>query len=303
MPLTLNNIAGFRDLANSVLVAGQPALGLHLAAIAANAQFGMVRMEFFPAKYSNGQTVILPTSPIDKYNYSREELLYLWTINNTHNPSTNWLTGPDALWYLTHNVDQASGAVSCEEWYRKSSMSQPDGHVSQDGVLRVTTVAQRQLTNILVAAKPGFQGDMSPSIAVDAPWQQCLAQKLNVGAKFSVLRNEVMYMGEFINGQTVPLPVSPADGYQYSYPECLFFPSWRWTTAGNNYTAPNINFGQLQRMQMSVSSVGLCAVRIDMKGADDTIFTNVVSQGGSPFGRIAVHALCSRALTISSPNS
>lgn len=298
MPLTLNSIAGFSDLQNVVLAAEQPALGLHVAAIAGNAQMGMTRMEFFQAKYHNGDTVILPTSPIDRYNYSRDELLYLWAINNTGNPANFWLSGPDCLWYLAHKVDQVTGEVSCEEWYRKSSVHNPDASISQDGILLVTTVAQRQLSNLIVAHSPHFQGDMSPSIGVDKPWQQCLAQKLNEGAKFSVLNTECIYMGEFMNADVVPTPISPADGYAYSYAECVFFPAWRWTTRGDVYAAPRNELGQLQRMQMSVSSVGVVATRIDMKGDLDAVFTDVESTDHVHFGRIAVWAMTSRDQTI-----
>jgi len=298
MPLTLNSIAGFADLQNVVLQAEQPALGLHVAAIAGNAQFGMTRLEFFQGKYHNGDTVILPTSPIDRYNYSRDELLYLWTINNSANPATHWLSGPDCLWYGNWKVDQTSGAVSCEEWYRKSSVHNPDPAVSQDGVLFVTTVAQRELTNLIVQHSPHFHGDMSPSIGIDKPWQQCLAQKLNEGAKFSVLNTEVMYMGEFITDDVVPVPVSPADGHTYSYSDCIFYPAWRWTTSGDKYQAPRNELGQLQRMQMSISDVGLVNTRIDMKGDLDAVFTNVESLSGVRFGRIAAWALATRPMTI-----
>jgi len=255
-------------------------------------------MEFFAAKYHDGDTVILPTSPIDRYNYGRSELLYMWTIASTQNPANNWLSGPDCLWYLAHKVDQQTGAVSCEEYYRKSSVHNPDGAKSNDGVLLVWTVAQRQRTNLLIEHQPSFQGDMSPSTGVDKPWQECLTQKLNVGAKFSVVNTECIYMGEFIDGDTVPAPISPADGYAYSYAECTFFPAWRWTTAGDQYVPPRNELGQLQRMQMSVDSDGSVHVRIDMKGDLDIVWTNVQSLSSVPFGRIAVWAMTERSQTI-----
>ena len=42
-------------------------------------------------------------------------------------------------------------------------------------------------------------------------------------AKFGVVRAEQFYMGFYANGNTVAAPVSPVDGYAYSYAECLFF--------------------------------------------------------------------------------
>lgn len=291
MALKLKTIAGFADLQNSVLSAEDPALAIHASMIINNAQFGMVRIEFFQDKYHDGDTVILPTSPIDGYNYTRDELLYFWNLKSTQNAGTGWLTGPDCLWYLNHNVDQVTGDVSSEEWYRKSSVHNPDGAKSNDGVLLVTTVAQRQLKNLVVLHEPTFQGDMSPSIAVDNAWQECLIRKLNVGAKFAALKTEFIYMGEFVNGDTVPTPVSPADGHAYTYAECQFLPSWRWSTTGAAYKQPDNYLGQLQRLQMSVSSIGAVTARVDYKGDEN-------SQYQTAHGRLAVWALTSRDMTI-----
>jgi hypothetical protein len=114
MTLVLTSIPGFTDLPDSVLVENNPAYSVHVAEISQNAAFGMVRQEVFVAPYVDGDTVILPTSPIDGYNYSREELCYLWTVNSSVNQSTGWVSSPGgSLWYCGWKVDQGlSGPIA-----------------------------------------------------------------------------------------------------------------------------------------------------------------------------------------------
>src|SRR5678816_1568876 len=227
MPLTLTQIAGFADLSDSVLQAEKIARAAHVARIISNAQFGITRLEIFQDKYKDGDTVILPTSKIDKYPYQRDELTYFWTISNSASPSNFWLTGPDCLWFMSHNVQQwdntvgadnsKAGLVSSEEWYRKSSVHNPDPNKSNDGILLVTTVAQRQYRNLTLTTQPTYQGDLTASIGIDRPWTQALATRLNQAAKFSVVRNEFGFLGEYVDGQTAPQLISPADNYTYAY--------------------------------------------------------------------------------------
>src|ERR1700690_289289 len=114
MTLSLSSIPGFTDLPDSVLEAGDPAYGIHVGEISQNAAFGMVRTEIFVGTYVDGDTVILPTSPIDNYNYSREELLYMWTVISSVNQSTGWVTPVGgSLWYAGWKVDQGfSGPIA-----------------------------------------------------------------------------------------------------------------------------------------------------------------------------------------------
>ena len=77
-PLTLATVPGFVDLPDSLLAANKFAMGLFFQRILANAKFGIVRPEVFTAQYKHGDTVDLPTSPVDGYQYQRDELIYLW---------------------------------------------------------------------------------------------------------------------------------------------------------------------------------------------------------------------------------
>src|SRR5262245_20730357 len=131
-PITLTTIPGFADVPDRALNAEQIALAAHLSRIATNAAFGICNVECFVGLYHDGETVSLPTSPFDNYVLGRAELLYAWTIQNSGNPSTNWITGPDSLWFCAWKVDQVTGLVSSLENYRRSG-SHYQGNDSHDG--------------------------------------------------------------------------------------------------------------------------------------------------------------------------
>src|SRR5437016_4438624 len=120
MPFSLQNVPGFADVPDSALAAEKPALGVLIDRMSENAAFGMVRLEVFRGLYHDGDTVSLPVSTADGYNYSRSECLYAWGISSSVNPSSGWFSGPDCLWWCAWLVDQTNGSVSCVEWYRRS---------------------------------------------------------------------------------------------------------------------------------------------------------------------------------------
>lgn len=297
MPLTLTIPPGFADLDDAALAQDLPAFAIYLARIYSNAAFGMVRTEVFQGVYKNGDTVPLPTSPTDAYPYSRNELTYVWTVANSVNPASGWISGVNqTLWYCAWFVDQATGNVYSDEWYDTSG-SHPNPTHTNDGSLFVFTIAQRQRTNLIMAASAAYAGISGGTVATDKPFTQLLAQSLNDDAKFSVVNSEVIYLGEFYNGQTVPQPVSPADGYVYGYSECQFMFSWRWTATGNStvLVQPATTVGQLAMIQAAVNSSGVVSIHIwyvdNVGGLYDA------NGSGQTEGRIAVFAFCQRSAT------
>ena len=61
-------------------------------------------------------------------------------------------------------------------------------------------------------------------------------------------------MGEFYAGQTVPLPVSPADGYAYSTRKFSYVFLALDALLGSVFTVPDHGIGQLDRIGAAVSS-------------------------------------------------
>ena len=287
MTLVLNQIPGFSDLPDANLVAGALALGIEDAMIASNAAFGMVRLEVFQGIYIDGDTVILPVSPVDGYNYSRDELTYTWALYNTDDQKTGWITGPDSLWYAAWLVDQTLGVVSCEENYRTSA-NPPKTNKSSDGQLLVWTIAQRLKADLTMAELASFNAINAAALATDAAYSQDKIQGLNRNSKFGVVSLEAIWCGEFVTGDTIAAPISPIDNYQYRHEEITFLPSWRWTCLGTVYVQPALSLGQLGPMQISISAAGVVTLNVSMFNSGLT--------NESTFGRISVIALCQRSI-------
>lgn len=292
MGLTIQVPPGYSDLDDAVLVVGQPALGIDLAKIYDNAVFGMTRPEIFVyGPFENKEVVPIPISPIDGYQYKRSELLYLWAVQNSVDKSTGWITAHDSLWFCEWGVDQTTGLVSSNEWYRRSGKHY-DGVHTFDGTLTVWVVAQRLQADLVMASSPSYSAVSSGWIGTDQPYSQQLAQGLNDDSKFAVVNKEAFYLGEYSDGQTVTMPTSPCDGYSYSSGECKFTFSWRWTTDGTaaHVTEPPLTYGQLGPIQASVDSAGVVSISISY--VDDNNNLNAYSEG-----RIAVFAFCQRSGT------
>lgn len=293
MTLVLSTIPGFSDLSNTALAANKFALGTHLNRINFNANFGLVRLEIFVGLYKNGDVVPLPVSSIDNYQYTRSECIYMWVPQNTADPTSGWASfrEPWTMWYGIWNVNQANGQVLSEIGYRGNDDHKDRQASTNDGVLQVFTIAQRQKTNLVLSAVPTYAKKVTTDFTVNEALHTGMMTVLNADAKFSVVNTEVMYMGEFTNGQTVPQPVSPADGRTYAYSECMFQTSMRWTadTDGNgNPIKPAINKGQLQDWSSSVTTSG--AVRI----ANQSVTYELSGQHTFNTGKVAVFAFCSR---------
>lgn len=294
--ITLSTIPGFSDLGTTPLASGKFALGVHLARVNQNASFGLVRTEVFSGLYKHGDTVPVPTSAVDGYTYKRNEMMYLWTPQNTADPVSNWASyrEPWTMWYGIWNVNQLTGTVLSEIGYRGNNDNKDKTASTNDGQVQVFVVAQRQQTNLIMASIPAFTKRIDADFYTDRPLHTgTILNVLSSDAKFGVVNSEVMYMGEFTNGQTVPKPVSPADGRVYAYAEVTFQTSWRWTAdtdGSGNPIKPAINKGQLQDWAASVDVSGI--VRI----TNQHVFYELFGRNSYATGKVAVFAFCSRPL-------
>lgn len=285
---TLSRQPGFADVSDTSFAAEKFSLGINLAKISENAAFGMCRLEVFTGYYKNGDTIPPPQSPIDGYAYALNELTYIWAVHSSLNPDTAWITGPDNLWYAAWVVNQLTGEVLTDEWYRRSG-SHANPNISNDGRLFVVTIAQRQQQALVIDTPPAYVATSASRYAQDKAEIEGNLQALNQTAKYGVISSEVIYMGEFVDGDVIENPISPADGFAYSYAQCSFQHSWRWTCQGSAYTQPPMSDGQLGPMLCSINaSTG--AVSVTVKMIDDSGSLNTVSG----FGRVAVFAICSR---------
>jgi hypothetical protein len=292
--LVFSTIHGFADLSDASLVAENPAQGLSLAKISDNAAFGIVRMEVFSGTFKHGDVVPIPQSPTDNYIYSRNELMYIWAPISTGDNKTQWASNgpPWTCWYAAFSVDQLTGTVACAMGYRGNQDHTDRQNKTNDGTLQVWTIAQRQLSSLVLAAKPSFVNHADGEFVTDAALTQQILQEMNRSAKMGVVNQEAIYMGVFKNGDTVPKPVSPADGYAYSYAEVAFQTSLFWTADDDgatpaNMVIPPLTKGQLDDWQSSVNAAtGVVSITITYESFGSHTYNT---------GRIAVFAFCQRA--------
>jgi hypothetical protein len=78
------------------------------------------------------------------------------------------------------------------------------------------------MSQMLMSQIPGFFDLADSAIAGGQPLTDYALAKISQNAKFGAVRCEILFVGYYANGDTVRPPVSPVDGYAYTYPECLF---------------------------------------------------------------------------------
>lgn len=153
----LDGGAGFIDIPDAILAAQEIFTDDSMVKISSNAKFGAVRCEImFMGYYKNGDTVPTPISPVDGYPYSREEILYDWTLYSTRGPGPDFVSGQAAppgiapgqignIYWLKVDIDDATGKVSTMISYFSQGVV-PET-ITSDCMLRVLAICQRESTN------------------------------------------------------------------------------------------------------------------------------------------------------------
>jgi hypothetical protein len=80
------------------------------------------------------------------------------------------------------------------------------------------------MSQLTMASIPGFFDIADSTMVGGQPLTDDTLTKVSHNAKFGAIRHEKIYMGYYASGNTIHLPQSPVDGYQYSYPESGFVP-------------------------------------------------------------------------------
>jgi len=155
--LTLATVPGFVDIPDTNLAADQPLTDYSLTKISNNAKFAAVRPETFYGWYKNGETVLLPVSPVDGYHYSRAELEYEVAAWCSRSPAGGAATGGATTKPARANSNDASGTLFLMDfWVEEKNEANPglvhcevhywaDGTESatNGGFVKVRTIATR----------------------------------------------------------------------------------------------------------------------------------------------------------------
>jgi hypothetical protein len=87
------------------------------------------------------------------------------------------------------------------------------------------------MATLTLTAEPGFTDIPGTSFAAGAAVSDATMRSLNATAKFAVVRTEEFW-GYYQHSEYIALPVSPADGYEYTREELIYVPSLWWSGAG-----------------------------------------------------------------------
>ena len=156
--LTWATVPGAADLPDANLAADQPVTDYALTKVSNNAKFAAVRPETFYGWYRNGETAVLPTSPVDGYNYTRAELEYDVAASSTRAPASGAPTngaltkpgiasgnsGAGNLYWTDFWVEEKNeaspGLVHCRVSYFVEGGAET---ITNDGFVKVRTIATR----------------------------------------------------------------------------------------------------------------------------------------------------------------
>lgn len=151
--MVITSISGFVDLPDANIAASTIVTDDSLVKINQNAKFAAVRPEFiFMGYYVNGDTISLPSSPVDQYAYSYDEILFDFTMYSTRGPGTGFVSGqatapvqailqPANLYWTRATIDSSTGKVAIDVSYFAQGGAET---ITHDGIVKVTAICQRQ---------------------------------------------------------------------------------------------------------------------------------------------------------------
>lgn len=156
--LTFSSIPGFFDLADSVIVGGQPLTDDSILKISHNAKFAAVRVEiFYMGFFTGGNTVPTPTSPVDGYVYSRAECAYFPIFASSRQPAAGFVPGQATFPALAASdlgtgnlvsvpyqldINDTTGQLTCQVYFSGNS-------AQAQGTVKVFCLGARSSVNVL----------------------------------------------------------------------------------------------------------------------------------------------------------
>jgi hypothetical protein len=108
------------------------------------------------------------------------------------------------------------------------------------------------MSQLTLSAIPGFFDLADSAIAAGQPLTDDSMLKISHNAKFGAVRSKLIFMGFYADGNTIPTPIDPDDGYAYSRAECQFV----WMIYSNRAPAPGFMPGQASPPALSASQPG-----------------------------------------------
>jgi hypothetical protein len=140
---------------------------------------------------------------------------------------------------------------------------------------------------------PGFFDIADSVLAAGQPLTDDAILKISHNAKFAAVRTEILFMGYFQPGDTVPTAVSPVDGYAYSRAECMYLPilvSSRLPAAG--FVAGQSDFPPLASNDPGQGSLAIVPYQLDVNDATGQIVCQTYWSTSGPENQGVVKVYC-----------
>jgi hypothetical protein len=218
-----------------------------------NSKFAVIGQEcIFMGAFKNGDTVPRPVSPADDYEYAYSEVVFAFSWMFTTANAASEVTQPtwDSPGYnlatLGASINASTGVVSCAVAFGGYAGNGNTGQLTTYGKIAVFAFCQRARTGAPSSVANKF-AEINNELFY--PGNDLPA---GIGAQIVNNINEAALTPEFFGptlyelGATIPLPVSPIDGYTYQRSELAYiwewgemvaYPSWPPGTGANQRTA------------------------------------------------------------------
>ena len=167
--------------------------------------------------YSNGQAVPFPISPVDGRAYTSSETKFLPFWMYTGKSDGSGPSGAGRIRRLQLSVNATTGVVTSTVTYYNGTTQT----ATNDGRMNVVAFCQR--SGVSMAAVASAFTDLDDSaFFFGAPLGDTSIKNVNQNAKFAIVSHE-FFLTTQVNGNTVPLPTSPVDGYVYSRSQLYYY--------------------------------------------------------------------------------
>lgn len=160
------------------------------------------------------------------------------------------------------------------------------------------------MSQLTMSAIPGFFDIGDSALAGGQPLTDDSILKISHNAKFAAVRCEVIYMGFYTSGNTVPTPTSPVDGYAYQRSECTFIPvlaSSRQPAAG--FVPGQATFPILANSDLGTGNVLVTPYQLDVDDSTGVVTCQIYFSGNAAQnqGTVKVYCLSMRS-SVNVPN-
>ena len=149
------------------------------------------------------------------------------------------------------------------------------------------------MSQLKIFAIPGFFDIADAALAGGQPLTDDSILKISHNAKFAAVRTELIYMGFYASGNTVPAPTSPVDGYAYQRGECTFIPifaSSRQPAAG--FVPGQATFPILANSDLGSGSVLVVPYALDIDDSTGIVTCQVYFSGNAAQNQGTVKVYC-----------